>query len=205
MFPILRLFRRRLQNRVSIRNRIENRRRFSSFDLSDERFIELYRVNKVLARHIIERLRPYIHNSQLNRGVKVEEKVLIALRFFATGSYQRCVGEHYNLNVSQTSVHRYIHEVTESIINEFGEEYVKFPQTLEERRALKQKFMDKFQFPGVVGVIDCTHIAILKPQNDEQNFINRKGNHILIISLFTQFSNLIQIILLQGFTLSTHN
>lgn len=29
--------------------------------------------------------------------------------------------------------------------------------------------------PGVVGAIDCTHIAILKPHAHEEHFINRKG------------------------------
>lgn len=57
----------------------------------------------------------------------------------------------------------------------FGDEYIKFPQTLNERDNIKREFMEKFDFPGTVGAIDCTHIAILKPTVDEHNFINRKG------------------------------
>lgn len=58
-------------------------------------------------------------------------------------------------------------------------DYIKFPTTLEERNQVKIRFMDKFNFPGVIGAIDCTHIAILKPRGDEHNFINRKGFHSL--------------------------
>lgn len=41
---------------------------------------------------------------------------------------------------------------------------------------IKQAFMEKFQFPGVVGALDGIHIAVLKPK-EEHNFINRKGFH----------------------------
>lgn len=43
--------------------------------------------------------------------------------------------------------------------------------------------MNKFNFPGVVGAIDGTHIAILKPREDEHNFINRKGYHSMNVQL----------------------
>ncbi|KAJ8938952.1 hypothetical protein NQ314_011282 [Rhamnusium bicolor] len=35
--------------------------------------------------------------------------------------------------------------------------------------------MNKYEFPGALGAIDGTHIAILKPSEDEHNFINSKG------------------------------
>lgn len=39
--------------------------------------------------------------------------------------------------------------------------------------------MNRFHFPGIVGVIDGTHIAILKPREEEHAYINRKGFHSL--------------------------
>lgn len=39
--------------------------------------------------------------------------------------------------------------------------------------------MQKFGFPGVIGCIDGTHIAILKPSTEPHNFMNRKGYHSL--------------------------
>ncbi|KAJ8930322.1 hypothetical protein NQ314_016871 [Rhamnusium bicolor] len=36
--------------------------------------------------------------------------------------------------------------------------------------------MNKYEFPGALGAIDGTHIAILKPSEDEHNFINSKGD-----------------------------
>nr|CAI5825217.1 unnamed protein product [Callosobruchus analis] len=40
---------------------------------------------------------------------------------------------------------------------------------------IKVEFMNRYNFPGVIGVIDCTHTALLKPSEEEHNFINRKG------------------------------
>lgn len=43
--------------------------------------------------------------------------------------------------------------------------------------------MEKFQFPGEIGAIDCTHIPILKPREEEHSFVNRKGYHSLNVQI----------------------
>lgn len=146
------------------------------FDLPDRMFIELFRLTKNAVRQLINQLGPHIKRPILERGVSVETKILCTLRFYGTGSYQRCVGEEYTFGLSQTSVHRAIHEVTRVIVERL-ENKINFPVTVEERTTIKNEFMVHWGFPGVVGVIDGTHIAILKPTDDEQNFINRKGYH----------------------------
>lgn len=44
------------------------------------------------------------------------------------------------------------------------------------------RFFNKFGFPGIIGVIDCTHIAIVPPNSEdnlypEHVYVNRKGYH----------------------------
>jgi len=44
------------------------------------------------------------------------------------------------------------------------------------------RFYEKFGIPGVIGIIDGTHIAIVSPKSDdpiypEHIYINRKGYH----------------------------
>ena len=42
--------------------------------------------------------------------------------------------------------------------------------------SLKTKFYEIARFPGVIGAIDCTHIAIQSPGGDNaEQFRNRKG------------------------------
>lgn len=167
---------RRRNNLNLIRRRAALRENNDPFELPNERFVELFRLNKRLVRTLIARVTPHLPARQSLRGISVETKVFCALRFYATGSYQRCVGEEYTSGLSQTSVHRCIASVTH-VLSNIAEEEITLPSTLQERNAIKLEFMNRWQFPGVIGAIDCTHIAILKPSIDEHNYINRKGYH----------------------------
>lgn len=34
--------------------------------------------------------------------------------------------------------------------------------------------MEQFRFPDTIGAIDCIHVAILAPSDEEHNYLNRK-------------------------------
>lgn len=180
---IRRQYRRQL-NLPLIQERARIRRETNPFNLSENRFMELFRLNKELTRQLIELIRPHFPHPPLNhagRGSKVtiEIAVLASLRFYATGTYQRSLGQDFNFGISQTSASRWIHRVTEIIDHHLGDTFIRFPNSRDERQLNKVTFMERSGFPGAVGAIDCTHIAILKPRVDEHNFLNRKGYHSL--------------------------
>lgn len=106
----------------------------------------------------------------------MENKIFTPLRFYATGSYQRCVGQEYYSGMSQTAVHRCVHEVTQAPAN-ISNQFISLPNTQDKRNFIKNEIMQRWGFPGVVGIIDGFHVAILKPTENEQNYINRKGYH----------------------------
>lgn len=118
----------------------------------------------------------------LRKGITLESKFFSALRLYATGSYQRCIGQDFNAGMSQTSVHLCIISVTNAL-ERLSNRYIKLPNTREERNTLKVEFMNRWNFPGVIGVIDGTHIALLKPSEEEHNFINRKGFHSINVQI----------------------
>lgn len=168
----LRLIRRRQQLRASA----------NPFSLSEDRFIELFRLNKRLTRRLIEELRHFLVEPLNRKSITAENRVLCALRFFATGSYQRSIGEEYSCGLSQTVVHRSVHMVTEAIVNIAGN-YITLPATQLERNSIKLEYMNRWGFPGVIGCLDGTHIAILKPSVEEHNYINRKGFHSINVQV----------------------
>lgn len=48
--------------------------------------------------------------------------------------------------------------------------------------------MDRFDFPGIIGAIDCTHVAIAAPSNNNEQYpgfvyLNRKGYHSINVQL----------------------
>ncbi|KAJ8964064.1 hypothetical protein NQ314_005147 [Rhamnusium bicolor] len=115
MLPIFHQLLRRQRNNRLRRQREEMRSECDPFDLPDNRFKELFRLNKELVRGLIQLLHPCLEQPSLRRGITVDAKIFCALRFYATGSYQRSCGEEWNLGFSQTSVHRAIREVTTAI------------------------------------------------------------------------------------------
>lgn len=73
--------------------------------------------------------------------------------------------------------------MTDAIHQHLTAQYIRFPTNREDQNAMKQQFMEKFNFPSCIGAIDCTHVAILKPKEEEHNFINRKGFHSLNVQI----------------------
>ncbi|KAI4472180.1 hypothetical protein MML48_1g09248 [Holotrichia oblita] len=100
--------------------------------------------------------------------------ILFSLRFFAAGSYQRSLEEEYNFDMAQSTMHKCIHRIADAINDNVVKHKIRFPSA-DERTRIRANFLNKYGFPGVVGVVDGTHLAVLKPAVDEQNFINRKG------------------------------
>ncbi|KAF9797296.1 hypothetical protein SFRURICE_006278 [Spodoptera frugiperda] len=95
-------------------------------------------------------------------------EVLCTLSYLANGSYQRPEGV----------IH--IRQVVEALNSNY---MLKNIQTQQERSRIRQEFQRKFNLPGVIGCIDCTHIAIVKPHHDEHQFFNRKGYHSLNVQM----------------------
>ncbi|XP_029348180.1 uncharacterized protein LOC103311990, partial [Acyrthosiphon pisum] len=79
-------------------------------ELSDRLFIGTYRLSKKLTEDLICTLTPYMIEPNTTAGLSIKRKVLTALRFFASGSYQQDIGEHRGAAVSQPSVNRCIAE-----------------------------------------------------------------------------------------------
>lgn len=109
-------------------------------------------------------------------GLLSMTRVLTAINFLATGSYQRSVGQNFLLPVSQSTVSRCVTEFTRAM-QRLGSLYIKFPQE-SEFASIKQRFYDIAGFPGVVALVDGSHIKIKSPEKDiEHIYYCRKGGH----------------------------
>ncbi|XP_028171560.1 putative nuclease HARBI1 [Ostrinia furnacalis] len=149
-----------------------------AFEIPEPEFVGLFRLNKSVCLDLIQELEPYLPSRR--GGMSTVSKVLSALSFYASGSYQRFIGASAHHRMHQVSVSNCVRAVTQAINNNhFRRKYINFPQTREERNIIKNGFYEKFGFPGVVGCIDGTHIAITKPAEFEERYFNRKRYHSL--------------------------
>ena len=140
--------------------------------LDDEDFVERYRLTKAGVRGIMDLLLQVLSNPS-ERGLPLPPalKLLVVLRFYATGSFEIVAGDVEK--ISQPSVSRLVKYVSTAI----GKMYSNFIVFSEGDAATREavKFYEKSGFPGVVGAIDCTHIRIQSPGGDDAElFRNRK-------------------------------
>ncbi|KAJ3623608.1 hypothetical protein Zmor_004405 [Zophobas morio] len=157
--------------------------------LSDAAFLKMYRMTKELAQNIIDLVDPYIVPQTRCSALDTSVKVLTALRFFASGSYQLDIGKNVNSAVSQASTSQCINEVVEALNQpQIFDEWVKFPQNFRELNNIRNEFYQRYQFPGVIGCVDCTHVAIVPPKSNdavypEHIYVNRKNYHSINVQL----------------------
>ena len=78
------------------------------------------------------------------------QQLLVALRFYATGSFERVIGDTFGVSVFAACT--VLHKVSRAIARR-KEQFITIPDHLQE---VKGKFYQTAGFPGVVGAIDCT-------------------------------------------------
>ena len=106
-----------------------------------------------------------MQNRRYTSAVPNELKILTTISFFASGSYQRVIGQDFTFGMSQPMISRSIAEVTDVFVNHLLHEHIEFPQNNEEFERIKVSFFEKFNMGGIIGTIDGTHIAINAPKS----------------------------------------
>ncbi|KAM8823429.1 LOW QUALITY PROTEIN: putative nuclease HARBI1 [Spinachia spinachia] len=129
-----------------------------------------FRFGKGDKEYLVNLLRPKPqHRTQKSHGLSVEDQILIALRFHqVVGDYMGVVKSA----VCDVSI------VLASLVNEF----VSFPKDNQIAQA-KRSFFLLGKMPNTIGPIDCTHVHIQAPRENEWEFINRKGRHSINVQL----------------------
>lgn len=155
------------------------------FTLSNKRFISLFRLNKDMVYFLIESLGQYLlrpASFRTSRQIEPRTKVFAACLFFAKGLYQKTIGNILHVAMSQQSISRSVCEVAQLIVTHLADKLIKFPVTSQEKDEIKRNFKQEYQFPGVVGCINCTHIALKRPKAG-QNYLNEKGFNSLNVQI----------------------
>ncbi|KAK0140937.1 putative nuclease HARBI1 [Merluccius polli] len=126
-------------------------------------------------------VRPHLERVTLrSHALTVEEQVLIALRFYASGSFFEVIGD--GLAVRKSAVGHVVHSVSSALTNLLGQ-FVKWPENEDDMARTKKKFFSSGGMPNTIGIIDCTHVHIQAPHAREWEYLNRKGRHSINVQL----------------------
>jgi hypothetical protein len=83
--------------------------------LSEANFIENFCLSKNLCMFLIETLETFMRLKRRATDLDIQTRVLVALNFYASGSYQPIIGCRKYLDVSQPIVCRAVKEVTNAL------------------------------------------------------------------------------------------
>lgn len=159
MLPDIRLYRPRLDP-------------FNHF--SDSEFSIRYRFTKETVMYILDLIQNELQIIN-NRGrpITALNQLLIALRFYATGTFQCVVGDL--IHVHKSVVCKIIKKISH-LIALLRYVFITMPNNPHEILRTKTDFYTIRNFPNIIGCIDCTHIKIQSPgQDDAELYRNRKG------------------------------
>ena len=159
-------------------------RRKRNFNLSDNLLDGLseaevksrYRFSRDSIQFITDTFAPDLERpTERNLALKPQEQVLVALRFFASGSFLELVGDTVG-GIPKCTVSRIVSRVSTALAQK-QKQFIRWTSTAAERQEIKQGFFEKGGFPGVIGCIDGTHVRIQGPSAHESDCVNRKGFH----------------------------
>lgn len=145
------------------------------FTMENDEFFSLFRVSLEFFEVLCAETEPE-GRTRGRRRTSWKQRVLIALWVYAHGFGEGARGLAQRFGCSEGFI-QCIHEVSERI-KEVYAELIQFPNH-SELESIANAFQERTGFPGVVGCVDGTHIAIAKPSENGFRYLNRKGFHSL--------------------------
>ena len=134
---------------------------------------ENFRVSRATFEYICRLVGPALsrQDTAMRAAVPVEKRVSTSLWRLATGACYRTCG--LMMGVSKSTAieccHEFVHE-----LNSLQGDFIKFPITRQDAMKKIEGFSQISKIPNVVAAIDGTHIPIKAPQNNHEDYFNRK-------------------------------
>jgi hypothetical protein len=114
-------------------------------------------------------------------------KLAAVLKFFAQGSYQEHVGETYYVGLSQPGFSKILTEMLNIFERHICGNWISFRKNEVEKREAKEHFFTNYEFPGVIGCVDGTHVSLIRPSENEHLFYGKEGHHTMNVMVVSNF------------------
>ena len=86
----------------------------------------------------------------------------------------------YRFGLSESTANKIVHSLVRFITQYLLDEVIKWP-TNEEKQEMTQMINEVYHFPGVIGMIDGTHIEIEQPSERGYEYYNRKDYYSIVL------------------------
>ncbi|KAJ6651616.1 hypothetical protein lerEdw1_020786 [Lerista edwardsae] len=140
--------------------------------LSDVACIDAYRMDRGAVEELCLLLGPRLQSRvPTRRSIPVLQKVLIALHYLGTGSFQGDVARQHG--TAQSSTSRCADAFLDAMLMHLPD-FIAFPTAEAELRRLREEFCAVAGFPNVVSAIDSTLVGLAIPQNLAGSYRSRQ-------------------------------
>lgn len=159
---------------LSLRKRKNCKRRINPLtEYTDQELYDRFRFSRAALEYIVDLVRTDIGEHTTDRGkpLSCESVVCTAIRYLATGFFQRVVGD--TMSVSQSCAKNCLWRFVDALLLHM-DEIIHIPAP-ENHAEEQQRFAEIRGFPMVIGCLDGTHVRIMQPEPQSANaFYNRK-------------------------------
>ena len=141
---------------------------------------EHFRISRQTFQFICDLVGPHLvrQDTNMRRAIPVEKRVAVALWRLATGNSYRTTGLVFG--VGRCTALKLKDEFCLALLMT-AKDFIKFPRGEVETRRAIEAFQELSCFPQVVGAIDGSHIPIIAPKNDPNDYYNRKQFHSIVL------------------------
>ena len=144
-------------------------------------FQNYFRLTKTQFDKLLTLVAPKISkvDTHYRESISAEERLMVTLRFLATGSSMTSL--HYEWCISVASLSLMIPETCDAIYTSLKGQYLTTPRTAEQWTNISQQLEEHWNFPNALGALDGKHIVMTKPHHAGSQYHNYKGTESLIL------------------------
>lgn len=130
---------------------------------------------------LLEKVRPKIEkkNTQLRKAVSATTRLVVTLRFLASGDTYRSLS--YLFRLPHNTISSIVPATCRAIYDVLAPEYLQMPNTEDEWLKIASDFETKWNFNHCIGAVDGKHCVMFAPKKSGSNYYNYKHTFSIVL------------------------
>ncbi|XP_058064978.1 putative nuclease HARBI1, partial [Anopheles bellator] len=153
-------------------------------NFSSAEFKKNFRISKEMFLTILSEIETKFPPSK-GAGLTPKEKLAATLRFLAEGSYQQSVGQDWNVAIAQSTFSVIFRQTLKILEETQCPKRIKLEMDDSEQQEARLYFYEQSGIPGIVMCADGTHVKIIAPKDNRDQYYNRKGFYSLNVLMLS--------------------
>lgn len=105
----------------------------------------------------------------MRTAITASERLVITLRFLATGDSQQSLS--FSFRMGKATISKILTETSDAIYQVLKGKYLSVPKTKEDWIKISEEFKENWNMPNTIGCIDGKHIVLFAQNSPGHNII----------------------------------